>query len=180
MKKSLFALILPVLFFISAYGQHKAPNAEITAQEIQHHIEFLASDDLKGRLSGSKEIYIAAVYIKDEFESYHLKPIFKDSYFQEYNFISDVKLTNNNSLSFNINGDKKKLELYKDFIPTTFSGKNSLKAGRVFAAYGISAPKLNYDDYANIYVKGKVVIVMRSTPEYDKPQIGRASCRERV
>jgi hypothetical protein len=170
MKKSLFALILPVLFFISAYGQHKAPNAEITAQEIQHHIEFLASDDLKGRLSGSKEIYIAAVYIKDEFESYHLKPLFKDSYFQEYNFISDVKLTDNNTLAFNINNKKEKLELYKDFIPTTFSGKNHIKAELVFAGYGISAPKLDYDDYANIDVKGKIVIVMRSTPEYDKPR----------
>jgi hypothetical protein len=170
MKKCFFALLLPVLFFISAYGQHKAPNAEITAQEIQHHIEFLASDDLRGRLSGSKEIYIAAVYIKDEFESYHLKPLFKDSYFQEYNFISDVKLTDNNALTFNINGDKEKLELYKDFIPTTFSGKGSIKAELVFAGYGISAPKLEYDDYANIDVKGKVVIVMRSTPEYDKPR----------
>lgn len=169
MKKCLFSLLLPVLFFITAYGQHKNANSEITAQEIQHHIEFLASDDLKGRLSGSKEIYIAAVYIKDEFESYHLKPLFKDSYFQEYNFISDVKLTDNNSLAFSINNKKEKLELYKDFIPTTFSGKNSVKADLVFAGYGISAPKLDYDDYANIDVKGKVVIVMRNIPEYDKP-----------
>ena len=170
MKKCLFSLLLPVLFFISAYGQHKNANPEITAQEIQHHIEFLASDDLKGRLSGSKEVYIAAVYIKDEFESYHLKPLFKDSYFQEYNFISDVKLTDNNTLIFNINNKKEKLELYKDFIPTTFSGKNSVKADLVFAGYGISAPKLDYDDYANIDVRGKVVIVMRNTPEYDKPR----------
>jgi hypothetical protein len=170
MKKCLFSLFLVGLFFVSACGQHKTANAEITAQEIQHHIEFLASDDLKGRLSGSKEIYIAAVYIKDEFESYHLQPLFKDSYFQEYNFISDVKLTDNNTLSFNINNKKEMLELYKDFIPTTFSGKNSLKAGLVFAGYGISAPKLDYDDYANIDVKGKIVIVMRSTPEYDKPR----------
>src|ERR1035437_9724253 len=171
MNKYIYSLSLLVFLFITAHAQeHKYVNSDITAQEIQHHINFLASDDLKGRLSGSKEIYIAAVYIKDEFETYHRKPLFKDSYFQEYNFISDVKLTDNNSLSFNINGDKKKLELYKDFIPTTFSGKNSLKAGLVFAGYGISAPKLNYDDYANIYVKGKVVIVMRSTPEYDKPR----------
>src|ERR1035437_6310766 len=165
MKKYLFPLLLPVLFFISAYGQHKNANSEITAQEIQHHIEFLASDDLKGRLSGSKEIYIAAVYIKDEFESYHLKPLFKDSYFQEYNFISDVKLTDNNTLAFNINNKKEKLELYKDFIPTTFSGKNHIKAELVFAGYGISAPKLDYDDYANIDVKGKIVIVMRRSEE---------------
>lgn len=171
MKKYLYPLSLMVFFFVNAYGQqiHKYPNHDITAQEIQHHIDFLASDDLKGRLSGSKEIYIAAVYIKDEFESYHLKPLFKDSYFQEYEFIFDVKLTKKNSLSFNIDNKKERLELYKDYIPTTFSGKNKFNAELVFAGYGISAPKLNYDDYAKIDVKGKVVIVMRNTPEYDKP-----------
>ena len=170
MKRYFFVLLVPVLFFVNANAQHKYANADITAQEIQHHIDFLASDDLKGRLSGSKEIYIAATYIKEEFESYNLKPLFGDSYFQEYDFISDVRLTRNNSVTFNINGDRQNLELYKEFIPTTFSGKNSLNAELVFAGYGISAPKLNYDDYANIDVTGKVVIVMRSTPEYDKPR----------
>jgi aminopeptidase YwaD len=170
MKRILIPSLFSLLFFISVCGQHKYANADITAQEIQHHIEFLASDDLKGRLSGSKEIYVAAMYIKEEFESYHLQPLFKDSYFQVYNFISDVRLTKNNSMTLNISGVVKKLELYGDYIPTTFSGRNHIKAGLVFAGYGISAPKLDYDDYANIDVKGKIVVVMRSTPEYDKPR----------
>jgi aminopeptidase YwaD len=169
MNKYFLVLLLQVLLFISAYGQHKYANSDITAQEVQFHINFLASDELRGRLSGSKEIYKAAEYIKEEFESYQLKPLFRNSFFQEYEFISDVWPTKNNSVSFNINGRKEKLELYKDFMPTTFTGKRSLKAELVFAGYGISAPKLNYDDYANINVKGKVVIVLRNTPEYDKP-----------
>ncbi len=172
MKRNLVYMLIPFLFYLNAYAQHKVPNPEITAPEIQHHIEFLASDELRGRLSGSKEIQVAANYIKDEFESYGLKPLFGKSYFQEYNFISDVKLSENNSLSFFNNKSKQstKLELYKDYIPTTFSGKNNVDAGLVFAGYGISAPKLQYDDYAGIDVKGKVVVVMRNSPEYDKPR----------
>ena len=171
MKRHIILLFLSVLFFINSYAQHKAPNPEITAPEIQHHIEFLASDELRGRLSGSKEIQIAANYIKDEFELYGLKPLFGNSYFQEYNFISDVKLSKNNSLSLIINQSQEtKLELYKDYIPTTFSGKNNVMADLVFAGYGISAPKLKYDDYEGLDVKGKVVVVMRNSPEYDKPR----------
>ena len=170
MKRNLTFLLLPVLFYINSYAQHKSPNPEITAPEIQHHIEFLASDELRGRLSGSKEIKIAANYIKEEFESYGLKPLFGNSYFQEYNFVSDVKLTKDNSLSLDVNNKEIKLELYKDYIPTTFSGKNNVNAGLVFAGYGISAPKLQYDDYEGLDVKGKVVVVMRNTPEYDKPR----------
>jgi hypothetical protein len=171
MKRHIILLFLSVLFFINSYAQHKAPNPEITAPEIQHHIEFLASDELRGRLSGSKEIQIAANYIKDEFELYGLKPLFGNSYFQEYNFISDVKLSKNNSLSLIINQSQEtKLELYNDYIPTTFSGKNNVMADLVFAGYGISAPKLKYDDYEGLDVKGKVVVVMRNSPEYDKPR----------
>ena len=172
MKKYLYPLSLMVFFFVNAYGQliHKYSNADITAQEIQHHIDFLASDNLKGRLSGSKEIYKAAVYIKEEFETYNLKPLFRNSYFQQYEFITDVKLTKNNSLSFYFGNKKEKLEISKDYIPATFSGNKSINADLVFAGYGISAPKLKYDDYANINVKGKVVIVMRGNPEYKNPR----------
>jgi hypothetical protein len=73
-------------------------------------------------------------------------------------------------MTLNISGVVRKLELYGDYTPTTFSGKNHIKAGLVFAGYGITASKLDYDDYANIDVKGKIVVVMRSTPEYDKPR----------
>jgi len=170
MKRKFILLLLPVLFSLTTYGQHKSPNPEITAPEIQHHIEYLASDALRGRLSGSKEGKIAGTYIKDEFESYGLKPLFGNSYFQEYNFISDVKLSSSNSLSLVVNQKEIKLELYNDYIPTTFSGKNSVNTGLVFAGYGISAPKLKYDDYEGLDVKGKVVVVMRNSPEYDKPR----------
>jgi len=170
MKRNVIFLLLSALFFINSYAQHKAPNPEITAAEIQHHIEFLAYDALRGRLSGSKEIKIAANYIKDEFESYGLKPLFGNSYFQEYNFISDVKITGNNSLGIKVKNGNYKLELYKDYIPTTFSGKNDVNTGLIFAGYGISAPKIKYDDYEGIDVKGKVVVVMRNSPEYDKPR----------
>ena len=170
MNRNIIYLLLPFLLFFDVFGQHKKPNSEITAVEIQHHIEFLASDELQGRLSGSKEIRIAAEYIKDEFQSYGLKPLFGNSYFQEYNFISDVKLSKNNSLSLNVDKKETKLELYKDYIPTTFSGKNDVNAGLVFVGYGISAPKLKYDDYEGIDVKGKIVVALRNSPDYDKPR----------
>ena len=168
MKKNLpILLVFFACSFLSA--QVKEHQSEITAKEIIGHISYLASDAMRGRASGSKEIFEAADYIKDEFKLFGLKPLFKNSFLQEYSFISDVKASQNNSLSFNVDGTEIKLKYGEDFISAPFSGTGKSKAKLVFAGYGISAPKLNYDDYKDLDVKGKIVIVMRSNPEYDNP-----------
>ena len=50
-----------------------------------------------------------------------------------------------------------------------FSGNANIKGNLVFAGFGISAPDLKYDDYEGINVNGKIVVVMRNTPEPDVP-----------
>ncbi|MCK9426056.1 MAG: M28 family peptidase [Ignavibacteriaceae bacterium] len=168
MKKN-FSVLL-VLFACSFLSpQVKQHESAITAKEIIGHISYLASDAMKGRASGSKEIIVAANYIKDQFNLFGLKPLFKNSFFQEYSFISDVKASKNNSLSFKVKGKEIKLKYGKDFVATPFSGTSKSKAKLVFAGYGIAAPKLNYDDYKSLDVKGKIVIVMKNNPEYDNP-----------
>jgi len=164
MKRILILLLLVVNCFLA---QDKSKNPEITADEIKSHIIFLASDELKGRFSGTAEERIAGDYIQAQFESYGLKPAFSGKWFQEFPFIEKVELTKNNSLSFNADGKEQKLVLNKDFTTIGFSGKAKSSAELVFAGYGISASKLNYDDYEGLDVKGKVVIVMRSHPEND-------------
>ena len=168
MKKNL-SLLLVLFSCTLLFPQVKEHNSAITAKEIIGHISYLASDAMRGRASGSKEILVAANYIQDQFKLFGLKPSFKNSFLQEYSFISDVKATPNNALSFDVNEKEMKLKYGEDFITTPFSGTSKSDAKLVFAGYGISAPKLNYDDYQDLDVKGKIVIVMRSNPEYDNP-----------
>ena len=168
MKK--YLLIVIVLFFCGSYfPQVKQHESAITAKEITGHISYLASDAMKGRAGGSKEIMAAANYIKDQFKLFGLKPMFKNSFFQEYSFVSDVKVSKRNVLAFKVNGKEIKLSYGTDFITAPFSGTVKLNSKLVFAGYGISAPKLNYDDYKNLDVKDKIVVVMRNNPEYDNP-----------
>lgn len=46
------------------------------------HTEYLASDELKGRGTGSKEIHLAAQYIAGQFKSIGLQPLANKSYYQ--------------------------------------------------------------------------------------------------
>ena len=164
--KRLFILIL-ILFTLSIQAQNKIHNPEITAEEIKANIFYLASDAMKGRFTGSPEERKAGEYIKSEFQLYGLKPAFNGSWFQEFPFIEKVEMTKQNSLALNIKGKKQSLKAAKDFTTVAYSGNGKASGELVFAGYGISAPKLNYDDYAGIDVKGKIVVVMRYHPEHD-------------
>ena len=170
MKTNIKYFLLIFIFSIGCVIQgDKDKNPEITKTEIKTHIEFLASDELQGRFTGSEGCREAADYIADEFDNYGLEPLFDGKFLQSFPFISGLELGNKNSLSLEINGNKLSLELEQNFITAPFSGTKKVEGQIVFAGYGISAPKLNYDDYAGIDVKDKIVLVMRYNPEYDNP-----------
>lgn len=159
--------VLLLLAFSLIVAQDKSNNPQITAEEIKAHLSFLASDDLKGRFSGTPEERLAGDYIKAQLESYGLKPAFNGNWFQEFPFIEKVELTKNNSLKLHLGGKEKNLKLKNDFTTLGFSGKAKVTGELVFVGYGISAAKLNYDDYDGLDVKGKIVVAMKSHPEND-------------
>lgn len=141
---------------------------DITAEEIKQHITYLASDELEGRMTGTDALYKAADFLKKEFESYGLKPLFDGSYFQEFPFMEKLEL-GDNELTIVINGTEKSFKLSKDFTALGFTDNKEVKGNLVFAGYGITAKDLNYDDYANIDVKDKIVIVFRNHPDMKTP-----------
>ncbi len=143
----------------------KFSSNEITGLELQQHIKYLASDELKGRMSGEEGNRLAAQYIANEFTRYRLQPVGDHgTYFQSFEFLSSIKEGKHNSLSVVVNTTRIPFTLDKDFRPISFSSDTSVSSQLVFAGYGISADSLHYDDYSNIDVKNKIVVVLRYSP----------------
>ncbi len=163
--KKIFFLFLILSTFINA--QKKWSDPSISVKDLKAHLFYLASDEMKGRFSGSPEEKIAADYIKNQFKSFGLAPLFNGSYFQDFPFIERLELTSNNRAEIFIDNQKLKLTINKDFIPISFSGKAQIKAPLVFAGYGISSANLEYDDYGSLDVTNKIVIILREHPEHD-------------
>ena len=163
-------IILLVLLNLVINAQN---STEITANEIKEHITYLASDELEGRMTGTDALYKAADYLKNEFESYGLKPLFEGSYFQEFPFIEKLDIADNNKLELNVDQgnsiESLELSMKQDFIPIAFTDNQSIKGQLVFAGYGITAKDLNYDDYDGIDVKDRIVIVFRNHPDVKNP-----------
>jgi len=171
MKKS-FALILAAVAFLILPSNHNlAPPREaleaIRAGDIRQHINFLASDSLKGRNTPSPELERAAEYIAGEFKRYGLKPV-SGSYFNPFQ-VSIVRLGKENALAVSTDSREIAYKIKQDFMPFDMTASKEVTGALVFAGYGITAPEHDYDDYAGLEVKGKIVLVMRHEPGEKDP-----------
>jgi len=154
----------------SRFPQNKNSTAELAANDIHYHVNYLASDSLEGRLSGTEGCEKAAAYIEAEFARFGLQPLGDNNgYEQKFDFIGEVTLGAKNRITLQRGGRDTTLAIHRDFIPAGFSASDSVSGEVVFAGYGIAAAKLNYDDYAGIEARGKIVLALRYSPASNNP-----------
>lgn len=165
MIKNLSALLIGVLMAGWMPAVHAQSSPEMTVDELKAHVGFLASDSLKGRKTGTPEGEVAARYIRDQFKSYGLKMMAANG-FQSFEVVNDVRAGQGNRFTV---GDFQGT-LYEDFIPMSFSGNSTLGAGVVFVGYGfdIATDTITWNDYDQVDVGGKWVLIFRGDPEPDK------------
>ncbi|HXF04399.1 MAG TPA: M20/M25/M40 family metallo-hydrolase [Blastocatellia bacterium] len=165
-------ILVAVMLSVSlAVGERTPPrSAAITAEEIDAHIRFLASDALAGRQPGTEGAEKAADYIASEFRAYGLRPLGEQNSFrQSFSFVSGIRLGPDNALTLMRGSQEVAFRPGRDFMPLAFSRDGSVEADVVFAGFGISAPDLGYDDYAGSDVSGKIVLLLTGSPEGDDP-----------
>ena len=166
MRTTTFAILLLVVgVYMPAPGQVTSTPA-ITAAELQHHLEYLASDALEGRKTGTKGADLAAQYIAREFKAYGLSPAGTNgSYLQTFEVVTGIEPGPGNRFAATVGGKSVKLAMDRDIRPMGFSSSGSFEAPLVFVGYGISASDKSYDDYAGIDVKDAIVLMLRYHPE---------------
>jgi hypothetical protein len=134
------------------------------------HVKFLASDELQGRGNGTPELNKAADYIQAEFMSYGLTPGGEDgTFFQRFQLTTGSRLGPGNKLTFHIGDKSLEASMQKDFVPIAFGEKTSVSGEIVFAGYGISAEEYKYDDYKNLAVTNRIVLVLAHEPRENDP-----------
>lgn len=139
-----------------------AEEAALVERRLTRTTQYLADDRLAGRGVGTPEIEVAAEFLHDQ-----LKQLGLETTYQSFDYTLAAVQGTNNHASFvdNSSNEVNELQLDTDFRPLAIGGAGSLDAPLVFAGYGITAPDLGYDDYANLDVQGKTVIVLRHEPQ---------------
>ncbi len=177
--KLLSAAVITIALSGSVFGQdEEGITAPTTSEKLQTTVTALASSEMMGRLAGTPENLKAADYIANAYKSLGLKPV-NGTYKQEFPYSAGVKPGDNNEVSFTMLIERpglpkdmwmklpRKWEYNKDWRPMACSKSGKVSGDLVFAGFGITDPDLNYDDYANIDAKGKIVVILDNAP-FDK------------
>jgi Zn-dependent M28 family amino/carboxypeptidase len=128
-------------------------------------VKYLASPDLRGRMTGTPELETAAAFIAGKYRDFGLKPANGKDYYQAFEFTASARPGKDLRLSVTEQGKTRQLRIGDEFAVFSFSHAGHFAGTPVFAGYGITAPELHYDDYAGLDVKGKVVVVLRHAPK---------------
>jgi hypothetical protein len=132
---------------------------------ILEHIKFLASDDLEGRMGGSRGAQVASEYIKDRFKKLSLKPCGEDgSFFQEFTFVSDVIPGELNGLVVKCRGKTFTGNPGTDFFPMGSTANTTAEGRLVFIGYGLRNQEKGHDDFAGVDLEGAVAIAIEGIP----------------
>lgn len=142
----------------------------ITPDTMRAHVEFLASDVLEGRETGTRGYDIAAEYVATRFRAIGLQPPSADGWFQQVPFgsalVDDAKST------FTIGGQSFTNRKDVLFGPARKEGTDTNQAQVVFVGYGIDDPKNGHNDYRGLDVKGKIVAVLQGFPKGMASDVG--------
>ncbi len=148
-----------------------------TKTTIQQHVEFLADDDLEGRMSGSEGSKLAADYIVEQFTKLNLQPAGEEGgFFQTFEFNAGTKLIPDGNHFYlkrlkDETEETLKFGVEEDFMPFSFSSNGDVEGEVVFVGYGLVVPGEageGYNSYAGIDVKDKIVVALRYVPEVVK------------
>ena len=133
---------------------------ESIAAELTRHARTLSSDEMMGRGVETPGIEKARDYIAAEFKKYGLATGGDRGYFQELEVPTGVEIAGQTSAK--LGGSD--LTLGSEWRPLGLSSSGSTTGEVVFAGYGITAEGYDYDDYAGIDAKGKIVLALRYEP----------------
>lgn len=173
MKRIMVGLVAAAAFTASLSAVDlDAPEIVATAQKIRPgairaHMKFLANDLLEGRGTGTRGFDLAALYVTAQFEAMGLEPAGTVGFFQQVPLRRSKVDLSKSSFAIERNGTTTELTREKDFVlaPTWAASETFVTAPVVFVGFGVTAPEKNYDDYASIDVRDKIVAYLAGAPE---------------
>jgi Zn-dependent M28 family amino/carboxypeptidase len=137
----------------------------IAAEDLVKHIRRLSSDEFEGRAPGTNGERLTVRYLTDQFKALGLKPGHPDgSYVQN---VPLVGLTAKSSARIVSKGRTLDLKFPSDYIAVTrrIVPEVVVEASDiVFVGYGVVAPEYGWDDYKEIDVRGKTIVMLVNDP----------------
>jgi len=168
-----FPAAAAILFAAACGSSPDAPNPS-AAEALLGHIEVLASDDFEGRLPGTPGEEKTVAYLTEQYQSLGLEPGNPDG-----TYVQDVPLvgiTTASQATFTANGKPLSFTNLDDYVAVTNRVTESVQvedAPIVFVGYGIDAPEHDRNDFKDVDVTGKTIVMLVNDPGLENPEVFR-------
>lgn len=173
LRKSNSILIMLFLAFAIVSCEEKAEeisyhDLEISEENLDRHIVYLSSDELKGRMPMTPEEDLILDYLQTELEEIGVEPANNGSFFQD---VGLVEVTSKSDDQLTIYGGDSPITLDKgsDYVVYSQLMQDEIvveDAEIVFCGFGIVAPEYDWNDYKGIDMSGKIALVLVNDPGF--------------
>src|SRR5580692_3011357 len=153
-------LILALVVLLAA----STPVQQADPARYLNDIKSLASPEMEGRGAGTKGLTRSEHLIEQRYKALGLRPAGVNGYAQPFKVVTGARLKSVNHFIVQTAGSKNEIKIDQDFVPYSFSASGEVGAPLIFAGYGATADEFHYDDYADLDVKDKIVVVLRYEP----------------
>ncbi|HET7617808.1 MAG TPA: M28 family metallopeptidase [Vicinamibacterales bacterium] len=144
----------------------------IEPQAILDHIKVLSSDKFEGRAPGTKGEDLSVDYLVDQFKQLGLQPGNPDgTYIQKVPLVG-ITASQTRPLTFTKPGRALGLKWADEVVAWTKHVADTAsidKSDVIFCGYGIEAPEFNWNDFKDVDVKGKTIVVLVNDPPVADP-----------
>ena len=184
MRRAVAGVAAGLMLAAAATGAEPAgdgPPPDAAGERLAAAVRWLAAPDREGRGPGTAGIEQAADWIAGELAAVSglQTRVVGEGPFQPFEMTLEATLGAPEDNTAELVGPPAAdgsrttvpLELGRDFTPLAAGGSGSFDLPLVFAGYGITAPRENYDDYAPLgdAAQGAAVVVLRQEPQKDDP-----------
>jgi len=145
---------------------------KIDQNKILDHIRVLSSDEYAGRAPGTTGEELAVKYIQEQFKQLNLKPGNPDGTYVQKVPLVGITGTQATPLSLMKGTQKQTLKWADDVVAWTkhvADGASIENSDVVFAGYGVEAPEFDWNDFKDVDVKGKTILVLVNDPAVPDP-----------
>ncbi len=163
MKKYCFRFcLLVLLLFLQAspllLSQSKGLKT-ITEKELRYHLDFLGAKEFRGRETPSPELEIAAIYLANWSKNAGLKPIMQDGSFYQSVPVTVTTVFQPGTKITVSGGAGDRVYYYGKAFGGNFSVNGSYSGEVVFAGPGISGSENGRDEFSELDLRGKIVLI---------------------
>lgn len=168
--KKFIVIAIAIGFLYSCTSSESTSTTEVTINpdSLLSHISILASDSFSGRRPFTDGETKTIDYLQAQCRQLGLEPGNGDSYLQQVPLV-EINPKGTPQLSVQTKQGKMDFKNMEDFVIFTERTDTSISvdnAGLVFAGFGVVAPEYNWNDYAGLDVKDKIVLVMVNDPGF--------------